>query len=87
MDAAEGPRTSLKVFRSFILPKAGGQEGELCAEAIVSRECFELWLKTRKGDVSNPEKAFQKALSAHISGSDGRNPFSRKCFSPVCAQL
>ena len=71
--------TSLRVFRRFLKKL---QNGEINAEEIISRECFELWVSTRKSMPLRPEKAFQRALSAHICGVDGRLPFQRK--SSLC---
>ena len=69
--------TSLRVFRKFITKQTlPNGESELDASQVVSRECFELWLKTRKTPPPCPEKAFQRALSAHIGGVDGRSPFT-----------
>ncbi|KAH9255251.1 hypothetical protein BASA81_006691 [Batrachochytrium salamandrivorans] len=49
----------------------------LDASGIASEECFAMWLKSRRiPSKSNPRKCFQRALSAHLTASDGRQPFS-----------
>jgi len=61
-------------------PTTGSLKEVLNADAITSRECYELWLRTRKQPPANPEKAFQRSLSAHLAATDGRSPFTRKCL-------
>lgn len=49
----------------------------LDASGIASDECFSMWLTSRRmPSKSNPKKCFQRALSAHLTASDGRQPFS-----------
>lgn len=49
----------------------------LDASGLVSRQCYDLWVNTRKTLPPNPEKAFQRSLSAHVTGVDGRVPFTQ----------
>jgi hypothetical protein len=66
--------TSLHLFRSFlvVLP-----DGTFDASKIHSQECYLQWLANREVHTSDPEmKKFQRALSNHLSGVDGRSPFS-----------
>jgi hypothetical protein len=77
-DTADGKHqanTSINIFRSFIhrLPN-----GELDATGVTSEKCYQLWLNSRKSKPSCPEKAFQRALSGHITGVDGRVPFDQE---------
>jgi len=69
--------TSLRIFRKFI-NRTETADGRVSydAEAVVSRECYELWLTSRKVIPPRPEKAFQRSLSAHLGSVDGRLPFS-----------
>jgi len=62
----------MNIFRSFIkrLPS-----GELDARGVTSVECYRAWLESRKSVSSSPEKTFQRALSGHVTGADGRVPF------------
>lgn len=72
----------MHVFREFVIPipDANGvideENGPFDASGIISLKCYETWIKTRKGPPTRPEKAFQRTLSAHITGLDGRKPFS-----------
>jgi hypothetical protein len=69
--------TSMRVFREFIkrIPHKDGSES-VDATDVISRECYDLWISTRKTLPPNPEKAFQRSLSAHVTGVDGRVPFT-----------
>lgn len=69
--------TSISIFRSFLQksPKNGTIQSAL---GVISKECYELWLKTRKFPSKSPEKAFQRALSGHVCGVDGRVPFTQE---------
>ena len=69
--------TSIRVFRRFLTrtPK-----GEIIADQVISKSCYECWLSTRKQSTPNPEKAFQRALSAHLGAADGRIPFTGKLW-------
>lgn len=70
--------SSLRVFRKFIkrvaLPNGEGET--LDASGIISKECFDHWVSTRKRAMNSMEKAFQRSLSAHLTASDGRSPFT-----------
>jgi len=71
--------SSMKVFREFIKRTQTSDGNEIIdANGVVSRECYDLWMNTRKILPPNPEKAFQRSLSAHVTGVDGRVPFTRK---------
>jgi hypothetical protein len=66
--------TSLQVFREFliILPN-----GTLDASMIHSRECYASWQANHHAQSTDHAlKKFQRALSNHVSGTDGRSPFS-----------
>lgn len=64
---------SLPVFRMFM---KRNKDGSVDAAGVATRECFEYWCATRRSMSTNPEKAFQRALCAHLTGRDGRIPFS-----------
>lgn len=80
--------TSIRVFRKFIkrvkeqVPSENESEFQfmevLNADGVVSKECYALWLKTRKTLPSDPQKVFQRSLSGHLGAVDGRLPFTRK---------
>ncbi|KAH9249069.1 hypothetical protein BASA81_013281 [Batrachochytrium salamandrivorans] len=66
-------RTSLTIFRSFIRV---GETGELDASQVLSRDCYLTWLEHRKQwEAPKEAKRFQRTLSNHLSGVDGRTPF------------
>lgn len=76
-DAEQRAMTSMRVFREFI-KRSRNRDGveTIDASAVISRECYDLWVNTRKQLPPNPEKAFQRSLSAHVTGVDGRIPFT-----------
>lgn len=78
------PRTSLQIFRAFISRES---DGSLDASGVISRECFEVWCKSRKGEIANAERQFQRTLSAHLSALDGRSPFTSEEERAVMAQV
>jgi hypothetical protein len=55
--------TSFKVFRRFIAKSAQGLDASL----VVSLGCYKEWLATRHGDVNEPQKSFQRSLTAHVT--------------------
>jgi hypothetical protein len=67
--------TSINIFRAYIhrMPN-----GELDANGVTSEKCYQMWLGSRKSKPTCPEKAFQRALSGHITGVDGRVPFDQE---------
>jgi len=72
----ESQESSIHVFRRFITTTKllSGAE-QLDASKVVRRECYQYWLTTRAGVAREPEKNFQRTLTAHLTGSDGRQPF------------
>jgi len=42
---------------------------------ILSSECYEAWIATRRGSLKKPEESFRRALTAHVTGADRRRPF------------
>lgn len=66
--------SSLQVFRRFFVQLPNG---ELDAQGVISEECYLAWLESRTSRISaSPEKAFHRAISAHLTGVDGRSPFT-----------
>ncbi|KAH9252283.1 hypothetical protein BASA81_009885 [Batrachochytrium salamandrivorans] len=69
-------QNSMAVFRSFIVAR---EDGSLDASGILSRECYLTWLAIRKHVESDQEaRRYQRTLSSHIGGVDGRLPFDRR---------
>lgn len=62
---------SYKVFMSFV-----DEDGN--AHRILSRECYDHWVSTRKCVLKQPEESFRRVLTAHVGGLDGRRPFPEK---------
>lgn len=72
-DLDSSKATSLKVFRKFLVYNP---DGTIDASKIHSRDCYEMWLASRKTDfLVDPEKNFQRTLSSHLTAVDGRTPF------------
>ena len=68
--------TSLEVFRAFIIK---GHNDLLDASGLLSFDCFSLWLSSRGHHATNePARKFRRALIAHLTGTDGRTPFSQE---------
>ncbi|KAH9249058.1 hypothetical protein BASA81_013270 [Batrachochytrium salamandrivorans] len=65
--------TSLQVFRAHMRQR---EDGSIDAHRILTRECYSDWLQARgKPDSDNEAKKFQRSLSNHLSGVDGRSAF------------
>ena len=79
VDKAQKANTSIRIFRKFIEQKVL-ENGEIVYDAskVISPECYDMWMKTRRTLSNSPEKSFQRALSSHVCGVDGRHPFKRK---------
>eukprot|EP00924_Labyrinthula_sp_SR-Ha-C_P009032 snap_masked-scaffold_2-processed-gene-10.23-mRNA-1 protein AED:1.00 eAED:1.00 QI:0/0/0/0/1/1/4/0/154 len=67
------PVTSLDVLKEFV-PK----DPITGRSRILSKECFEKWVETRRTKPKEPEKSFRKVLIAHLRNRDGRTPFTEE---------
>lgn len=65
--------TPYSIFNSFIKTSPSGK---IDASGIVSKECFDSWVASRKENVQHKEKAFRSALLGHLTGRDRRRPFT-----------
>eukprot|EP00924_Labyrinthula_sp_SR-Ha-C_P002405 maker-scaffold_16-snap-gene-3.9-mRNA-1 protein AED:0.00 eAED:0.00 QI:260/1/1/1/1/1/2/296/536 len=74
--------TSLSVFQKHVPidPNTGRSR-------ILSADCFNQWVQTRKKTPKEPEKSFRKALMAHLRKKDGRNPFTAEEEGIVLKEL
>ena len=73
---AEGQESSIVIFRRFLfVTKVRDEIIHVDASRVVSKECYHHWLGTRIGVTNEPEKTFQRSLTAHLTNSDGRQPF------------
>jgi hypothetical protein len=67
--------TSIMIFRRHIQETRDAHGRiHLDASQVTSRECFEEWKEGRRA-VGGFEKEFQRSLTAHLTRSDGRQPF------------
>mmetsp|Transcript_30649 Transcript_30649/g.49152 ORF Transcript_30649/g.49152 Transcript_30649/m.49152 type:complete len:220 (-) Transcript_30649:32-691(-) len=68
--------TSMEIFQMFITYDA---YGNVDASGVISKECYNAWLQTRKSCLKNPELTFVQSVRGHITGTKegGRNPFSQ----------
>lgn len=65
--------TSLQVFRAH-LPRL--EDGSIDAQRVLTRECYLDWLQAKgKLESDSEAKKFQRSLSNHLSGVDGRSAF------------
>lgn len=76
--------TSFRLFQSFISWKS---DGTVNVERLISKECYESWLKTRLKPPKSPEESFRKALTAHCRGVAGRKPFPRAVEKALLLEL
>lgn len=67
--------TSLKVFREFLVVSS---DGTVDASRVHSLACYEKWLLSRGSQADDNEaRRFHRTLSNHVSGVDGRSPFTK----------
>ena len=62
---------SFEVFMSFVDASGG-------ADAVLSKDCYDMWVNSRNNPPKEPEESFRRALTAHLCGLDGRRPFPRE---------
>jgi len=65
---------SIRIFRRYITTKQMSI-GSICIDAsqVISKACYEDWLNSRRGTPPrDPPKRFQRYLTCHLTGSDGR---------------
>eukprot|EP00924_Labyrinthula_sp_SR-Ha-C_P007107 snap_masked-scaffold_8-processed-gene-9.41-mRNA-1 protein AED:1.00 eAED:1.00 QI:0/0/0/0/1/1/5/0/333 len=77
-------KTSLRVFSSFTRRNTNN---ELTFENIISKECFNTWVQTRKYGLKNPKGSFRRAIYAHLRGADGRAPFPEDVEISILSKL
>lgn len=68
-----GQRTAMEVFQEFTKVYADRATGHQVVDvrSIISRECYEAWLESRKQMPVRPEECFRKCILAHITATDG----------------
>ena len=74
--AADCQESSIQIFRRFItIDTLSSGTVLLDASRVVSKDCYQKWLNTRLSTTNGPERTFQRSLTAHLTGSDGRQAF------------
>ncbi|KAH9261710.1 hypothetical protein BASA81_000366 [Batrachochytrium salamandrivorans] len=79
----------MTVFNEFIfaIPNKHGvvdlENGPYDASQIISKKCFEKWQKSRTTMPKSAEHSFQRTISAHVTGLDGRKPFPKPVEAAV----
>lgn len=73
-DRATRRGNSITVFTRFIKYN----EDEIDVSGLLSIECYQLWLSTRKEIPKDSPHAFRKAVTGHVRGDHGLNPFPRE---------
>jgi len=67
--------TTLQVCRNFITYSTDN-ETVVDVSGMFSRRCFETWVRSRREAPLKPEESFRRAITAHIRGTDCRQPFT-----------
>mmetsp|Transcript_16270 Transcript_16270/g.19021 ORF Transcript_16270/g.19021 Transcript_16270/m.19021 type:complete len:138 (-) Transcript_16270:586-999(-) len=68
-------KTAYEVFMDFVvyLPS-----GEVKTEKMLSKECYNAWLKSRRSQPKKPQKSFRKALLEHVCAKNSRKQFPKE---------
>ena len=75
--------SSFKVFMEFVEYK----NGKVNAAGILSSDCYQKWIMSRRKHPLKPQEAFRRALTAHCRGVDGRRPFPEKVEASLLVEL
>jgi len=70
-------KTTLQICRKYI-KYLEGDTLKPDVSGIFSRDCFEEWVETRRSKPKQPEESFRRAVTAHIRGTDCRQPFKQE---------
>lgn len=76
--------SSYKIFQRFT---KFYDNGKCDASGIIGKECYKLWVKSRKYPPKSPHEAFRRAVTAHIRGNDGRRPFPEAAERSLLKEL
>lgn len=79
---------SLDLFLSFVEEYSDGS-GRVVIDTsqILSRACYDAWIKTRRNVLKKPEESFRRALTAHVTGADRRRPFPENVEKSLLTEL
>jgi len=81
---------SLDLFMSFVqeFPDPNDPAQTLIdSSEILSLECYESWINTRRSTLKKPEESFRRALTAHVTGADRRRPFPPRIETSLLIEL
>jgi len=56
-----------------VVGKDGVEREKVDATGILSRECFEAWVTSRRSKPRSPEDAFRKTVISYVTVADGRS--------------
>jgi len=76
--------TSYEIFESFVTRGFGG---DVDTSGILTQECFEKWLESRKQPPKNASRAFKDALKSIIKGSNRCRPFPEEIERDLLLKL
>lgn len=81
--------TAMEVFGMYIKKKVDANNKPLIdASGLLSRECYETWINSRKSPLKRPEEGYRKCILAHCTATDGgSSPFSEDVEAAVLALL
>lgn len=80
--------SSYKIFQTYVKYKYDLNSELKCdATEILSKDCYQKWLISRRNYPKKPEEAFRRALTAHVRGVDGRRPFLPEIEESLLCEL
>jgi hypothetical protein len=85
----KGP-TAMEIFLKYIEVKETGKNKtpEVDCSGLISKDCYDEWLITRRKVPVRPEETFRKAILQHITCTDGgSNPFPAHIEKPLLEML
>lgn len=79
-ERSEASPATIKLFNRYITRNS---EGSVDVSRILSKECYDEWLITRKKKPKTPPSAFRKAVTGHCRGDKGLKPFPKDVEAAV----
>jgi len=65
-------KSSFQVFQEFMVPD---ETGAIDANRLLSKECFNEWVRSRNPKPVKPDQGFRSAMIGHLAGTVRRQPF------------
>lgn len=78
-------RQTLQLLLSYV--KVDSQSNKVDTSGILSKKCYEHWLKSRSVMPKNPEEAFRKIITAHCRGDNGMQHFPKQIEESLLKNL